>query len=204
MDAFRNNEVILQGLVISDLEYSHEVFGEKFYSFLLGVKRLSDTSDCIPIMISENFIEDDMLQVGDYIHIIGRFSSYNLHQEERNKLLLYVAVQGIEVLENTQEYEFINNIFLDGYVCKKPTYRQTPLGRNISDLLIAANRSYGKSDYLPAICWSNNACWASCLEVGTHIQIKGRIQSRVYVKKLGEEEIEERVAYEISVSKLTI
>lgn len=204
MDGFKNNTAILQGIVASDLQYSHEVFGEKFYTCLLNVKRLSDTSDCIPVMISERFMEDRMLYEGCYIHIIGRFSSYNLHQEGKNRLLLYVAAQGIELLENTNEYVFINHMFLDGYICKEPTYRQTPLGRNISDLLIVANRSYGKSDYLPAICWSNNALIAISLEVGAHIQIMGRIQSRKYVKKISEAEIEERMAYEISVSKITI
>ena len=204
MEEFKNNTVIVQGIVASELQYSHEVYGEKFYTFLVSVKRLSDTSDCIPIIISENFFEDDMLHVGCCVHILGRFSSYNLHQEGRNKLLLYVTVQLIEVLKKTDEHEFINHIFLDGYICKEPTYRETPLGRNISYLLIAVNRSYGKSDYLPAICWSNNALLASYLKVGAHIQIEGRIQSRVYVKKLSETEKEERVAYEVSVSKLTI
>ena len=105
-------------------------------------------------------------------------------------------------MDEDEEYTKPNQIFLDGFICKKPVYRMTPLGREIADILLAVNRAYGKSDYIPCICWGRNARYAGSLEVGGHIQLWGRIQSRQYQKRVSEDEVVNRVAYEISVSKI--
>ena len=140
--------------------------------------------------------------IGEYIHVIGQFRSYNRHEEKRNRLVLSVFAREISFVEEEDESMKTNQIFLDGYICKPPVYRKTPLGREIADLLLAVNRPYGKSDYIPCICWGRNARFASAFQVGGHVMIWGRIQSREYIKRLSEEESEKRVAYEVSVSKL--
>ena len=188
---FENNQVSIVGTVVSGFRYSHEVYGEGFYMVDISVNRLSDFVDIIPIMVSERLV-----------YITGQFRSYNRHEEKKNRLVLSVFARELEFIEEeTEEYKS-NQIYLDGYVCKEPIYRKTPLGREIADLLIAVNRSYGKSDYIPCICWGRNARFASGFEVGSHVEIWGRIQSREYVKKIGENITEKRVAYEVSVSKV--
>ena len=162
-----NNQVTIMGEVASQFTFSHEVFGEGFYMVEVLVKRLSNSDDRIPLMISERLIDVHQDYTGEYIMVTGQFRS-----------------------------------FLDGYICKTPIYRKTPLGREIADLLLAVNRPYGKSDYIPCICWGRNARFASGFEVGEHVQILGRIQSREYIKKLTETETQKRIAYEVSVSKL--
>lgn len=166
------------------------------------VRRLSDSADLIPVMISERLIDISRDYVGEYIRIGGQFRSYNRHEEKKNRLVLSVFAREVEFLDEEVENAKTNQIFLDGYICKPPVYRKTPLGREIADLLIAVNRPYGKSDYIPCICWGRNARFASGFEVGGHAQIWGRIQSREYMKKLSETESERRIAYEVSVSKL--
>ena len=167
-----NNQVSIVGEIISDFQYSHEVYGEGFYMVEVAVSRLSNFSDYIPLMISERLIDTSQSYIGQKVYVTGQFRSYNRHEE------------------------------LDGYICKDPIYRKTPLGREIADLLVAVNRSYGKSDYIPCICWGRNARFAARFEVGVHVQIWGRIQSREYVKRLNEDEVEKRTAYEVSVSKI--
>ena len=196
---FENNQVSLVGEIVSDFEYSHEVYGEGFYLVELSVSRLSDFVDYIPIMVSERLINVEESYIGQQVYIGGQFRSFNRHDEKRNRLVLTVFAREIELTDNE---DAMNQIFLDGYICKNAIYRKTPLGREISDLLVAVNRSYGKSDYIPCICWGRNARFASGFEVGTHVQIWGRIQSREYVKKITETQIEQRVAYEVSVSKI--
>lgn len=197
-----NNQVTIMGEIASDFTFSHEVFGEGFYMMDLLVRRLSDSADLIPVMISERLIDVTADYVGAFIRIGGQFRSYNRHEEKRNRLVLSVFAREVEFPEEEPENAKTNQIFLDGYICKPPVYRKTPLGREIADLLIAVNRPYGKSDYIPCICWGRNARFASGFEVGGHAQIWGRIQSREYVKKLSETESERRIAYEVSVSKL--
>ena len=197
-----NNQVEIMGRIASEFVFSHQVFGEGFYLVDVLVKRLSDSEDCIPVMISERLMDITQDYIGEYIHVIGQFRSYNRHEEKRNRLVLSVFVREWDFRETEEENEKTNQIFLDGYVCKDPVYRRTPLGREIADLLLAVNRSYGKSDYIPCICWGRNARFASGFEVGSHIQILGRIQSREYVKRIGEDETEHRIAYEVSVSKV--
>jgi single-stranded DNA-binding protein len=199
---FENNQVSIVGEVISEFVYSHEVFGESFYMVELSVNRLSDSNDVIPVMVSERLVDVTEDFTGVTVHVAGQFRSYNRHEEKKNKLVLSVFAREWEFIDEEVENAKTNQIFLDGFICKPPVYRKTPLGREIADLLIAVNRPYGKSDYIPCICWGRNARFASGFEVGGRTQVWGRIQSREYMKKLDEIESEKRVAYEVSVSKL--
>jgi len=199
-----NNKVSIVGEIVSEFEFSHEVFGEGFYTVEVAVDRLSDLKDTIPLMVSERLVDVDESYVGKLVEVSGQFRSYNKHEGLRNRLVLSIFVREWMEVEENLEAGKTNLIYLDGYVCKEPIYRKTPLGREIADLLIAVNRPYGKSDYIPCIAWGRNARYASSFEVGCHIQIWGRVQSREYVKKINEEECEKHVAYEVSVSKLEI
>lgn len=197
-----NNQVIIMGKVIGDFTFSHEIFGEGFYMLDVEVARLSESCDIIPLMISERLIDVEQDYKGAYVCVSGQFRSYNRHEEKKNRLILSVFVREIEFIDELEESSKTNQIYLDGYICKEPVYRKTPLGREIADVLLAVNRPYGKSDYIPCICWGRNARYASAFQVGGHVLIWGRIQSREYVKRISEEETEKRTAYEISVSKL--
>lgn len=190
------------GEIASEFVFSHEVFGEGFYMVDILVKRLSNSSDRIPVMISERLVDVTQDYQGEYIQILGQFRSYNRHEGAKNRLVLSVFVREINFMEEFTDYTKTNQIFLDGYICKSPIYRKTPLGREIADLLLAVNRPYGKSDYIPCIAWGRNARFASGFEVGTRVRVWGRVQSREYTKKLSETECEKRVAYEVSISKL--
>lgn len=197
-----NNQVSVIGEVVSDFTFSHEVFGEGFYMLDIRVSRLSDSADVIPIMVSERLMDVKKDYRGMNVSVSGQFRSYNRHEEKKNRLVLSVFAREIEFVEDVDDSVKTNQIFLDGYICKAPVYRKTPLGREIADLLIAVNRPYGKSDYIPCICWGRNARFASTFEVGGNAQVWGRIQSREYMKKIDEENSEKRIAYEVSVSKL--
>lgn len=197
-----NNQVSVMGKIASQFTFSHQVFGEGFYTVDLLVKRLSDSEDIIPLMVSERLMDITQDYEGEYIQVQGQFRSYNRHEEKKNRLVLSVFVREVSFVEEEEETIKTNQIFLDGYICKPPVYRKTPLGREIADLLIAVNRPYGKSDYIPCICWGRNARYASAFDVGGHVLLWGRIQSREYIKRVGETESEKRIAYEVSVSKL--
>jgi single-stranded DNA-binding protein len=199
---FENNQVSIVGEIVSDFEFSHEVYGEGFYMVEVSVSRLSNFEDYIPVMVSERLIDVSRDYNGQYVYIGGQFRSFNRHEEKKNRLVLSVFARELEVLPDAGEENASNEIFLDGFICKESIYRKTPLGREIADLLVAVNRSYGKSDYIPCICWGRNARFAAGFTVGTHVQIWGRIQSRDYVKKISETEVEQRTAYEVSVSKI--
>lgn len=199
-----NNQVIVMGEIVDDFVYSHEIFGESFYMMNIRVDRLSDSQDLIPVMVSERLMDVTRDYKGMKIEVNGQFRSYNRHEEKKNRLVLSVFAREVAFVEEIEASARSNQIFLDGYICKPPIYRRTPLGREIADLLLAVNRPYGKSDYIPCICWGRNARFASSFEVGNRCLIWGRIQSREYVKKLSEEEVEKRIAYEVSVSKLEI
>ncbi len=199
-----NNQVVIMGEVVSDFVFSHEIFGEGFYMVDVNVPRLSDSSDVIPLMVSERLIDVEEDYKGLNIMVQGQFRSYNRHEERKNRLVLSVFAREIEFVDETPESSKTNQIYLDGYICKEPIYRKTPLGREIADLLIAVNRPYGKSDYIPCICWGRNARFASNFSVGTRCEIWGRIQSREYMKRLSDEDAEKRIAYEVSVSKLEL
>ena len=197
-----NNKVSVIGKIVSPFTFSHEVFGEGFYVVSVNVRRLSNSMDRIPLMISERLIDVSQDYTGEFIMASGQFRSYNRHEEHKNRLVLSLFVREVAFIEEELDGAKTNQIFLDGYICKLPVYRKTPLGREIADLLLAVNRPYGKSDYIPCICWGRNARFAASFEVGEHVQVIGRIQSREYIKKLSETEAEKRTAYEVSVSKL--
>ena len=199
---FENNQVTMIGEIVSEFEFSHEVYGEGFYLVDISVSRLSDSVDYIPLMVSERLVDVTQSYIGETISVSGQFRSYNRHEEKKNRLILSVFVRELEFVDEIEDDIKSNQIYLDGYICKEPIYRKTPLGREIADLLVEVNRSYGKSDYIPCICWGRNARYASSFEVGSHVEVYGRIQSRVYIKKIGEEQTEKRVAYEVSVNKI--
>lgn len=194
-----NNEVEVLGTVSGEPVFSHEIYGEGFYCFTLNIKRLSDIYDTVSVTISERLMNGIDFCEGTHLHIKGQFRSYNNYGEGERKLMLTVFVKDIERCEPSEN---INFIYLNGFICKIPSYRTTPFGREITDLLIAVNRQYNKSDYIPCIAWGRNARFASNLQVGDNIRIWGRVQSREYQKHLSENEIVNRTAYEISISKL--
>lgn len=199
---FDNNQVTIIGEVVENFEYSHEVYGEGFYVLKVAVKRLSSSNDIIPLMISERLMNVNEDYVGKMIEVNGQFRSYNRHEENHNRLVLSVFVREVNIIEDISDEENPNLIVLDGYICKLPVYRKTPLGREIADILLAVNRPYGKSDYIPCICWGRNARFAQKFQVGGHLKLWGRIQSREYQKKVSENEYDKRVAFEVSVSKM--
>lgn len=195
-----NNKIYLEGTVASELEYSHEMYGEKFYTFDLEVMRLSDSKDMLNITISERLIDDVGLKLGKDIIVDGQLRSYNKFMDGSNKLILTVFARNIEAcLERSKNP---NEIFLDGFICKEPVYRTTPFGREIADVLLAVNRAYNKSDYIPTIAWGRNSRFCKSLDVGDNIRIWGRLQSREYQKKVSETEVIKKIAYEVSISKM--
>ena len=194
-----NNKVSVIGEIVSGFSFSHEVFGEGFYMVDVAVSRLSQQADVIPLMISERLVDVSRDYTGQTVEAIGQFRSYNRHEGVKNRLMLSVFVREIHFIEEFTDYTKTNQIFLDGYICKLPIYRKTPLGREIADLLLAVNRPYGKSDYIPCISWGRNARYAAGFSVGTRVRIWGRVQSREYTKKLSDTECEKRVAYEVSI-----
>lgn len=197
-----NNQVTVVGKIVSGFTFSHEVFCEKFYNVKIAVDRLSDQVDIIPLLISERLINVNEACIDKIVEVKGQFRSYNQHDGLKNKLVLSVFVREITFHEEFTDYTKTNHIYLDGFICKEPIYRKTPFGREITDLLVAVNRPYGKSDYIPCIVWGRNAKFASGFQVGTHILFWGRIQSRAYKKQTDDGQMEERIAYEVSVRKL--
>ena len=203
-EIIKNNKVTIMGEIVSGLAFSHEIFGEGFYMMGVRCKRLSENYDTIPIMVSERLMDVTSDYTGELICVNGQFRSYNRHEERKNRLVLSVFAREVSFVEEVEENSKTNQIFLDGYICKEPIYRKTPLGREIADLLLAINRPYGKSDYIPCICWGRNARYASNFKVGERCAIWGRIQSREYIKKLDDDTVEKRIAYEVSVSKMEL
>ena len=199
-----NNYLVLIGKIISDKTFSHEIYGESFYVFNLEVPRLSGNEDIIPITISERLIANFDLTIGRKVVIEGQFRSYNSYENEKNRLVLTVFAKDIIDYKEEQEENVSNEVVLNGYVCKKPIYRKTPFGREISDILLAVNRAYNKSDYIPCIAWGRNARFCENMEVGTEVKVVGRVQSRTYEKKFEDGTSETRVAYEVSISSMEI
>ncbi len=205
-----NNSLVLVGKITDEKKFSHEIYGEKFYSFNLSVPRLSGNADIIPITISERLFKEDELVVDKKVRVRGQFRSYNSYEKEKNRLILTVFAKDVEFLENQEEEvtaskDFLSNeVVLVGYICKAPIYRQTPFGREIADILLAVNRAYNKSDYIPCIAWGRNARFCSKMDVGTEVRLIGRVQSRNYEKKHEDGTIEPRVAYEVSIASLEL
>ena len=205
-----NNYLTLVGKVTGEKRFSHEIYGERFYTFNLAIPRLSGNADIIPVTTSERLITDEMLTEGNKLLIKGQFRSYNSYENEKNKLVLTVFAKDVQEVEADEENEIVkkemttNEVVLIGYVCKKPIYRQTPFGREIADLLLAVNRAYNKSDYIPTIAWGRNARFCQNLEIGTQVKIVGRVQSRMYEKKYEDGTVEQKVAYEVSICSLEL
>ena len=197
-----NNQAEVVGTVDSELSFSHEVYGETFWNFKISVPRLSESFDVLLITVSERILAATPIEIGNKIRVLGQFRSYNNLSQEGNRLILTIFAKNIEQICDDSEIATPNSICLNGYICKPPIYRTTPFGREISDILLAVNRSYNKSDYIPCITWGRNAKFAAMLNVGDNIKIWGRIQSREYQKKIDDDNILTKVAYEVSVSKL--
>ena len=208
-----NNYLTLVGKVTGEKKFSHEIYGERFYVFNLEIERLSGNADIIPITVSERLVTDEMLTQGKKLLVKGQFRSYNSYENEKNRLILTVFAKDVVEVEEPEEQEenemvkkdmVTNEVILVGYICKKPIYRQTPFGREIADILLAVNRAYNKSDYIPTIAWGRTARFCQNLEVGTKVKIVGRVQSRMYEKKHEDGTTESRVAYEVSVGSLEV
>lgn len=195
-----NNKIYLEGDVISTLQFSHEMYGEGFYNFEIEVPRLSDAKDILLITVSERLIGSMEINVGVSVVVEGQLRSYNKFVDGANRLILTVFARNIDYC--IEKSKNPNQIFLDGYICKEPVYRTTPFGREISDMLIAVNRAYNKSDYIPTIAWGRNSRFCQTLSVGDNIRIWGRLQSREYQKKISDSNVIKKVAYEVSISKM--
>lgn len=198
-----NNKISLVGEAISAPKLSHETHNEKFYTVKVDVKRLSGDIDTLEIIISEKLYDIEKIELGTRYYIEGEIRSYNYYvsETERRKLVINIFAKNLSIAEETDD-ECLNNFELIGHICKKPIYRKTPFDREISDILLAVNRLYGKSDYLPCIAWGRNAKFASTLEIGDKIKITGRMQSRQYTKKINDNEEEKKIAYEMSIITL--
>lgn len=198
-NAEKNNKVYIMGEIVSDATFSHEVYGEGFYEFFVRVMRLSGQADVLPVTVSERLIEGGELKKGKSLCAVGQFRSYNKIENGKSRLMLTVFLRElIEEVPNKNP----NSILLSGYICKPPIYRTTPFNREIADVLVAVNRAYNKSDYIPCIAWGRNARFVRTLAVGDRVAVSGRIQSREYQKKFSETDVKTMTAYEVSVSKL--
>lgn len=197
-EQMNNNKVYLRGNIVSQLKFSHEVFDEKFFEFNLQVPRLSESFDTIPVTISEKLV-DKRIKFGAEVTVEGQFRSYNKQQDGKSKLVLTVFVR--DILPNDQTFN-PNTIELNGFVCKEPVFRTTPFKREICDILVAVNRAYNKSDYIPCIAWGRNARFVKDIKVGESVSLVGRIQSREYQKRLSDDEVQTKTAYEISITKI--
>lgn len=205
-----NNTAYISGVIAEEFCYSHEVCGEKFYTSIVDVERKSGVIDKVPIMVSERLADVGSLLIGDgdvtdkwvgeRVYIYGQFRSFNKHDGNRNHLILHLVAREFFCIDDIGHDD--NSIELDGFICKEPIYRKTPYGREICDILLAVNRPYGKSGYIPCICLGRNARFASGLEVGTRLKVQGRIQSREYYKKISDEYSERRTAYEVSILRM--
>lgn len=194
------NKVYIEGIIVSELTFSHEMYGEGFYNFYVEVPRLSETADILPITVSERLFASLDMSENQKIKIEGQLRSYNKFIDGANRLILTIFARDIKPIEEISKSP--NQIFIEGFICKSPIYRTTPFGREITDLLVAVNRPYNKSDYIPAIAWGRNARFSSTLVIGSHIKVWGRVQSREYEKKITEENSIKKTAYEVSISKM--
>ena len=194
------NVVYLRGELSENMDFSHEIFGEKFFNTKIKINRLSESYDILPLTISEHLLQEVDIKANNLVNVIGQLRSYNKNIDNKNRLVLTVFAREIKNTEDNNKDP--NSIFLDGYICKNPIYRKTPLGREITDLLVAINRPYNKSDYIPSIVWGRNAKFAKTLKVGDRVQMWGRVQSREYEKKTENGDVINKVAYEVSISKI--
>jgi len=196
-----NNIITLTGVVDDSVQYSHTVLEEKFYTFTLRVPRLSDTDDLLPVTVSEHNLNSDLIKEGNIIRVRGQLRSYNKYTGTKTKLILTVFAREISP-PSSEDEDNPNEIFISGFICKEPVYRKTPFGREITDLIVAVNRAFNRSDYIPAIAWGRNAVFAQTLDVGSNVHLWGRLQSRNYNKRLADDTVEVRTAYELSITKI--
>lgn len=203
-EIIKTNKVKIIGTVDTPFIFNHEVFGEKFYGTTVKVSRTSGVYDFIPVIISERLIDVLYGFCGHRVSICGQLRSFNRHTDEGNKLILNVFVREFELLSEDDSRKDVNELYFDGYIGKEPAYRKTPFGREITDIKLVVNRPYGKSDYIPCITWGRTARYTSDLDVGTHVSVWGRMQSREYYKKISEEIFENRIAYEVSIYRLEL
>lgn len=196
-----NNRTSIEGVFCESFVFDHKLYGEKFYTSHIAVQRISGVFDFVPVMISERLMDVSIDHTGVPVKIDGQFRSHNRCENGKNRVILFAFANDVNILNQVGN---ANQIYLNGFICKKPVYRRTTLGREIADVLLAVNRSYGKTDYIPCICWGRDARFASGFELGTNVEIYGRIQSREYFKQIGDEEFEERTAYEVSISRIDI
>lgn len=197
-----NNTAYISGVIAEEFCYSHDVYGEKFYTSIVDVERKIGVINKVPIMVSEKLVDVSGEWVGERVYIYGEFRSYNKYDGEHSHLILHLFARKFFCVDDTGHDD--NSIELDGFICKKPIYRDTPLKREICDILLAVNRPYGKLDYIPCICWGRNARFASGLEAGTRLKVQGRIQSREYFKEISDGYSERRTAYEVSISQMEV
>lgn len=197
-----NNQAVVCGQIVSGFSFNHETFGEKFYLTYINLERLSTVCDVLPVMVSERLVDTTQNLTGKMVNITGQFRSYNRHDEQGSHLMLSILAKDINLIDDLAVDVRNNFIYLEGYICKEPVYRETPLGRELTEILLAVNRSYGKADYIPCICWGKNAVKGSSFNVSDKCALKGRIQSRKYIKRLSNDKEEERIAYEVSVVSL--
>ncbi|MBQ2695856.1 MAG: single-stranded DNA-binding protein [Clostridia bacterium] len=202
LNCIEDNEACVVGTVCGYLTYSHDVHGERFYRFMLRSDRLSQNSDLICVTISEKMLTEISIDIGMHLSVSGQFRSYNNYTGQGNKLVLTLFAKDVAIAYETDEP--INEIYLNGYICKPIVYRVTPFGREIADILLAVNRAFNKSDYIPCIAWGRNARFAKHLEVGENIKIWGRMQSREYQKKISDTETVTKTAYEVSINRLEV
>ena len=198
-----NNQAIVIGTIETDFELNHEIYAEKFYTFSIQIPRLSGAADSVRIMISERLIMEGEYKIGDLVEISGQFRSYNSYDNGSNKLVLTVFAKDISHCDE-EENKNPNSLFLNGYICKEPIYRTTPFGREITDILLAVNRSYNKTDYIPIIAWGRKARFAKTLNVGDNVKLWGRIQSRNYQKRISDDEVVTKTAYEVSINRMEL
>ncbi len=198
----QNNYIMLVGKITSEKKFSHEIYGESFFNSDLEIPRLSGISDIIPITISERLIANFDLSIGKQVVIEGQFRSYNTYEDSKSRLILTVFVKEIREKGEDEEIKVPNEVQLVGHICRKPIYRKTPFGREIADILVAVNRAYNKSDYIPCITWGRNARFCENMQIGTELRLVGRVQSRPYEKKHEDGTVEQRTAYEVSISSL--
>lgn len=201
------NQVIMSGIVDSPPICCSIVLGERFYSMDLNVQRKSGRVDRIPILISEKLMDVKADMMGMYMEIIGSFRSFNRYEGGKNRLILSVYVQRLQKLKSLKsDTEPVNSIFLDGFLCKAPYFRKTPGGRRITELMMSVKRNELR-DYIPCICWGENAFKAKDFEPGDRLKLWGRVQSRIYQKRYQGntgEISENRTAYEISVGRIEL
>lgn len=187
------NQITLRGTLLSLPDFSHENHGHRFFRFFLEVPRLSGTVDLLPVIAEESLLNTFDLSGGEMLHICGQVRSHNMNTDSKRRLLIFVFASSI----TAEDGEPINEVVLEGAVCREPTYRRTPLGREICDIMLAVPRAFHRADYLPCILWGRTAQDGSRCRTRDQLRIYGRLQSRIYTK-VTENGPEERTAYEIS------